>query len=207
MYVRIGTTLTPLTRLDAEAGDGVQTWGTDALCSCGSPLIGLLLTPGASSSIALSEHAVTCQACGQQYPIMKPEGHMGAMIPSGENEVREIHMRLTELEAERKILQDRLNQIMRVHIENKKVRIEDPDGCTGDAGLFSTYTKARLMQIIEEHWSMHHMGAVPYFEGWRKEQMVEYVLNIKGVGGHYAKPATKASQRRAPTKRQKVGYV
>src|SRR5215468_5747721 len=171
MYVRIGTTLTPLTRLDAEAGDGVQTWGTDALCSCGSPLIGLLLTPGASSSIALSEHAVTCQACGQQYPIMKPEGHMGAMIPSGENEVREIHMRLTELEAERKILQDRLNQ------------------------------------IIEEHWSMHHMGAVPYFEGWRKEQMVEYVLNIKGVGGHYSKPATKASQRRAPTKRQKVGYV
>jgi len=207
MYIRIGTTLTPLTRLDAEAGDGVQTWGTDALCSCGTALIGMLMTPGATTSLALSEHAVTCSSCGQQYPIMKAEGHHGAMIPSGDQEVRDIHMRLTELEAERKILQGRLDQIMRVHIDRRKVILEPADGATGDADLFSAYTKARLMQIIEEHWSMHHMGAIPYFEGWRKEQLVEYVLNIKGLEGHYTKPPPKAAQRRSTGKRQKVGYV
>jgi hypothetical protein len=35
------------------------------------------------------------------------------------------------------------------------------------------------------------MFAIERFEDWTKEEMVNYVLDIKGLPGHYKKPPTR----------------
>lgn len=188
MYVKFGNMLVPLTKVNAE--DGVETWITEAACpGCHQSFNGLIVVDDEQAKVrsrALDTKRLTCINCGAQFYPMVPEGNHGAMIPAGEGEVRDLHKELTFLEARRKVITQRLAEISRQHIEVQ--RAEYAAELEGDAQLFSAMTKARLMQIIEDHWSIHHMGAVQHFEGLTKADLVNMVISIKGLDGHYEKP-------------------
>lgn len=192
MYVRFGNTLVPLEPVADE--DGVETWATAAQCpACKESFVGLILSESddnAVRSVALDVNRLTCANCGAQFFRVVPEGYHGAMIPAGEGEVRDLHLELTALEARRKVILERLAELSRTHIEVHKAAYAKE--LEGDAQLFSAMTKARLMQIIEEHWRIHHMGAIQHFENLTKADLVNMVISIKGLDGHYEKPPPKA---------------
>jgi hypothetical protein len=192
MYVKFGKMLVPLTEIASE--EGVETWATDVQCpGCREPFVGLLLSSDSTEqtrSMVLDTNRITCANCGTQFHRVVPEGHNGAMIPAGEGEVRDLHLELTALEARRRVINERLAEISRKHIEVHKA--EPIEGMTGDAALFADMTKARLMQIIEQHWSIHHMGAIHHFEHLTKADLVNMIISIKGLSGHYEKPPPKA---------------
>ena len=106
-----------------------------------------------------------------------------------EQTVKKLQGRLRQLDAKRAEVKAKLDAIMRQHIETQRIAA-DP-GAQGDAALFNRMTKGRLMQIIEDHWRVHHMFAITAFEAWTKEEMVNYVLDIKGLAGSYVKPKTR----------------
>jgi hypothetical protein len=106
-----------------------------------------------------------------------------------ERKVKKLQGKLRQLDSKRAAIKAELDRIMLAHIE--AIPIKDAQGAEGDAGLFSRYSKARLMDIVEQHWRIHHMFAIEKFEDWTKEEMVNYVLDIKGLPGHYKKPPTR----------------
>lgn len=112
-----------------------------------------------------------------------------AFTRAQERHVKKLQGQLRQLDNKRAIIKAKLDEIMREHITVQKVVV--PPNAEGDARLFNTWTKAKLMQMIEEHWRIHHMAAIEMFDGYTKEALINYFLDIKGLAGHYEKPARK----------------
>ena len=107
-----------------------------------------------------------------------------------ERYVKKLQGRLRQLDEKRAVIQAKLKEVMLDHIEIERVETQTAN-MEGEAHLFALMTKARLMQIIEEHWRIHHMAAIGHYDGWSKEQLVNEVLLLKGLPGHYTKPAAR----------------
>jgi|SRR5262252_9289965 len=105
-----------------------------------------------------------------------------------ETRIQQLQQKLAALDAKRKRIKAELDAIMLKHIEVQHVQAEGE----GDAIFFSMLTKARLMQILEEHWSIHHQFAIDKLELHTKADLVNLVLSVKGLPGHYEAPERKA---------------
>jgi hypothetical protein len=123
---------------------------------------------------------------------------------TNEKQIKQLQSRLRQLDHKRAAIQAKLNAIMLKHIETDA--IEAAAGAQGDADLFSRLTKARLMQIAEEHWRIHHMHGLKFFETYTKEEMVNYILDIKGLPGSYKKPPTKQHARNTKGKLSSIAF-
>lgn len=106
-----------------------------------------------------------------------------------ERQVKKLQGQLRQLDNKRAIIKAKLDEIMREHIAVNKVEV--PPNAVGDAALFNTWTKAKLMQMIEEHWRIHHMAAIEMFDGYTRDQLINYFIDIKGLAGHYEKKPAK----------------
>lgn len=118
-----------------------------------------------------------------------------------ERAIKKLQGRLKQLDAKRAEVQAKLTALMREHIEAQ--RIEDAAGSVGDAGMVSRWSKQRLLDMIEEHWRVHHMFAVEHYKEQTREWLVNYFLDIKGLTGSFVKP----KPRRQATDRKKLSSI
>jgi len=119
-----------------------------------------------------------------------------------EKKVKKLQGRLRQLDTKRAAIKAELDSIMLAHIETE--RIPDAQGSEGNAGLFSRWSKARLLQTIEDHWRVHHMFAIEHYKDQSKEWLVNYLLDIKGLTGEYKKPAMRE---RGPGNRRELSSI
>lgn len=110
---------------------------------------------------------------------------------TNEQLVQHLQARLKELDDERASVKAQLDAIMREHIA-VDVAEKSNEHMVGDAHLFSKMPKARLLEIIEQHWRIHHNAMPRELLEATKEFLVNYLLDIKGLPGHYNKPEPKA---------------
>lgn len=99
--------------------------------------------------------------------------------------------RLLDVERERKeILRAiELAELADAHVE----RLEIP-GAYGDAASLAAFPKSRLITIVEQHWRVHHMGMPEAFLSMSKAELVNYVVDVKGLRGVY-RPGDRPSKK------------
>ena len=111
---------------------------------------------------------------------------------SDEHRVKHLQERLRKIEDHRARLRAELNEIMRRAIEVE--HIAPPPGAEGYGELLAHYTKARLTQILESHWRVHHMAVIEHLEVYSQPELVNLVLAVKGLEGSYNPPGKTPSK-------------
>src|SRR6188768_3021544 len=103
--------------------------------------------------------------------------------------VDELMSELHTLETKRREL---LKRIAEADIAAHGKHVIRYEGAVGDANLFCNMSKARLLEIIESYWRVHHMGMPEKFLKWGREELVNYVCDIKGLPGSYKRTSAQA---------------